>query len=87
MRRREFLGWGAMSAIQVVALMGKGTSRPALGKPSGFQVGDLKPQGNGLLEVAKGIRYVALQSGTDIMSDDWQRALSRMEWRPLIPER
>ncbi len=69
MRRREFLGWGAFSAIQMYALMGKGTSQPAVAKASGFRVGELQPQGSGLLEVAKGIRYVALQSGTDTMSD------------------
>jgi len=70
MKRRDFLGLGAMSAIQLFALSGRGGwSREAYAQNPEFGFGPLQPLGE--LHLPAGFKAVAVQRGGDIMTDGY----------------
>ena len=67
---REFLGLGAMSAIQLFALAGRGGwSSPAMAKTASEGFGALQSASDSLLLLPEGFTYVAIQRGGDAVTD------------------
>ena len=70
MKRREFLGLGAMSAIQLFALTGRGGwMSQAVAKATSGGFGPLQSTADPLLLLPEGFSYVAIQRGGDAMTD------------------
>ena len=81
MRRRRFLQWGAVSALQLyVQGCRRGVSPDPLTPSEGSQrvgFGPLVDAGRGLLDLPSGFRYVVLEAGGDRMDDG-----HKMPWQP-----